>query len=68
MNVAVKKENYKTSYMNDRRYLGNKYKLLHFITKTVERECKDIKSVADIFSGTGAVSSAFMDKAVITKS
>lgn len=66
MNVAEKKENYKTSYINNRRYLGNKYKLLPFITKTVESECKGIKSVADIFAGTGAVSSAFTDKIVIT--
>lgn len=53
MNVAVKKENYKTSYINNRRYLGNKYKLLPFITKTVKNECENIKSVADIFAGTG---------------
>lgn len=66
MNVAVKKENYKTSYINNRRYLGNKYKLLPFITKTIESECYDIKSVADIFAGTGAVSSAFTDKIIIT--
>lgn len=58
--------NYKTSLINNRRYLGNKYKLLPFITKIVNSECKDINTVADIFAGTGAVSSAFMDKAIIT--
>lgn len=57
---------YKTSSINNRRYLGNKYKLLSFITKVVENECNDINIIADIFSGTGAVSSAFVDKAVIT--
>lgn len=57
---------YKTSSINNRRYLGNKYKLLPFITKVVEQECPDVVSVADIFAGTGAVSSAFMDKAIIT--
>lgn len=57
---------YKTSLINNRRYLGNKYKLLPFITKVVNEECCDIKSVADIFAGTGAVSSAFLDKSIIT--
>ena len=46
---------YKTSLINNRRYLGNKYKILPFITKVVNEECVDIQSVADIFSGTGAV-------------
>ena len=66
MSVAIKKENYKTSLINNRRYLGNKYKLLPFITKVVDKECSDIQSIADIFAGTGAVSSAFTDKINIT--
>lgn len=66
MSVAIKKENYKTSLINNRRYLGNKYKLLPFITKVVDKECSDIQSIADIFAGTGAVSSAFTDKIIIT--
>lgn len=66
MSVAIKKENYKTSLINNRRYLGNKYKLLPFITKVVDKECSDIQSIADIFAGTGAVSSAFTDKTIIT--
>lgn len=66
MSVAIKKENYKTSLINNRRYLGNKYKLLPFITKVVDKECSDIQSIADIFAGTGAVSSAFPDKIIIT--
>lgn len=57
---------YKESKINNRRYLGNKYKLLPFITKVVKNECKDIKSIADIFAGTGAVASAFTDKIIIT--
>ena len=57
---------YKTSTINNRRYLGNKYKLLPFITRVVEQECPQIETVADIFSGTGAVSSAFQDKTLIT--
>lgn len=64
--MVAEKKLYKTSLINNRRYLGNKYKLLPFITKVVSEECSDIKSVADIFAGTGAVSSAFKDKTIIT--
>ena len=64
--IAIKKEEYKTSYINNRRYLGNKYKLLPFIKGVVENECENIKSIADIFAGTGAVSSAFTDKIIVT--
>lgn len=56
---------YKTSYINNRRYLGNKYKLLPFINRVVDTECRNIESVADIFAGTGAVSSAFVDDKII---
>ncbi len=52
--------------INNRRYLGNKYKLLPFITEIVNTNCNKISSVADIFSGTGAVASAFTDKQIIT--
>jgi len=52
--------------INNRRYLGNKYKLLPFIKEVVDSECKDIEVFADIFSGTGAVASAFTDKKLIT--
>lgn len=62
----LEKKNYKTSLINNRRYLGNKYKLLPFIRDVVERECTNIEVVADIFSGTGAVASAFLDKKLIT--
>lgn len=57
---------YKTTAINNRRYLGNKYKLLPFITGVVNANCPDIRSVADIFSGTGAVASAFLNKRIIT--
>ncbi len=58
--------NIKFTAINNRRYLGNKYKLLPFITKVVDENCKDIHTFADLFAGTGAVSSAFIDKTVIT--
>ena len=66
MAIAVKTNEFKTSLINNRRYLGNKYKLLPFITGVVNDECPDITSIADIFAGTGAVSSAFTDKVIIT--
>lgn len=50
MSVAETKT-YKTSLINNRRYLGNKYKLLPFITKVVNDECSDIETIADIFAG-----------------
>ena len=56
----------KTTKINNRRYLGNKYKLLDFITSTVARECRGVNTVADIFAGTGSVASAFADKKLIT--
>ena len=69
-NIAEKEEvielPYKITKINNRRYLGNKYKLLPFITKVVEDECDNINTVADIFAGTGAVASAFTDKKLIT--
>ena len=56
----------KTTRINNRRYLGNKYKLLDFIRSTVANECNGINTVADIFAGTGSVASAFADKKLIT--
>lgn len=55
----------KSTAINNRRYLGNKYKLLPFITKVVNKNCHDINIFADLFAGTGAVSSAFIDKTII---
>lgn len=60
------KPTYKTTLINNRRYLGNKYKLLDFIKKVVNENCKNISTFADIFAGTGSVSSAFFDKKLIT--
>ena len=41
---------YKTTLINNRRYLGNKYKLLPFITQVAGRECQNIQVVADLFA------------------
>lgn len=47
--------------ISNRRYLGNKYKLLPFIKEVVENECTDVNTFFDVFAGTGAVASAFTD-------
>ena len=52
--------------IQSRRYLGNKFKLLDFLKVVVDENCLRAKTVADIFSGTGAVASAFTDKTLIT--
>lgn len=46
--MTATENTYKTSLINNRRYLGNKYKLLSFITSVVNGECADIETVADI--------------------
>lgn len=56
----------KQAQINNRRYLGNKFSLSEFIKNTVDLHCKNINTVVDIFSGTGAVASLFQDKTIIT--
>ncbi|MDR0822231.1 MAG: DNA adenine methylase, partial [Endomicrobium sp.] len=65
-NDASRKSNHRTTAINNRRYLGNKYKLLPFIQEIVDKHCSGIKSFADIFAGTGAVSTLFKNKTIIT--
>lgn len=55
----------RTFEINNRRYLGNKFKLLPFIRRIVDEECNDVASVFDAFSGTGSVSFAFRDKQLL---
>lgn len=45
--------------INNRRYLGSKYKLLGFIQDVVNENCKGIKTISDIFAGTGSVAYNF---------
>lgn len=62
----ISEPQYKTTKINNRRYLGNKYKLIPFIREIIDNNCKSINTIADIFAGTGAVASAFLDKKIIT--
>lgn len=52
--------------IQNRRYLGNKYKLLPFIEEVIKNECGEFSSFFDVFAGTGIVSSNFLDKKIIT--
>ena len=45
--------------LQNRRYLGNKYKLLGFIEDIVFEKCGKINSFCDIFAGTGVVGERF---------
>lgn len=53
-----------TFCINNRRYLGSKYKLLEFIKKVVSDNCETVKTVADIFGGTGVVANCFNDEEI----
>lgn len=48
--------------MQNRRYLGNKYKLLGFIEDIILEKCGVIESFCDIFAGTGIVGERFNNK------
>ncbi len=48
--------------IQNRRYLGNKFKLIGFITDIITEKCGKIESLCDIFAGTGVVGQKFNDK------
>lgn len=50
--------------IQNRRYLGNKYKLLEFIQEIINLKCEKIESFCDIFGGTGVVGDKFNSKEV----
>ena len=56
----------KIGEIQNRRYLGNKFKLLDFIKEVIDQHCSRIETIADIFSGTGAFASAFTGKIITT--
>lgn len=41
--------------IQNRRFLGNKFKLISFIKDVIQENCSDINIICDIFSGTGTV-------------
>jgi adenine-specific DNA-methyltransferase len=48
--------------LQNRRYIGNKQKLLNWIFSIIKQDCQDIKSFTDIFAGTGIVSSVAINE------
>jgi adenine-specific DNA-methyltransferase len=67
--VSVQKNNkhyfqlreFKTGHfqLQNRRYLGNKHKLLGFIEDIISEKCGSIDSLCDVFAGTGVVGARF---------
>ena len=52
--------------LHNRRYLGNKYKLIPFIKEVIKNNCKNVNTFFDVFSGTGVVAKAFSNYNLIT--
>lgn len=48
-----------TFSINNRKYIGSKYRLLHFLEKIIVSKVKNIKTFVDGFSGTGVVAHHF---------
>lgn len=48
--------------IQNRRYLGNKHKLLKIIDKIIQENCTNVKTFCDIFAGTGVVGNFFNKK------
>lgn len=47
--------------IENRRYIGNKFKLMSWIKDIMLAECADCQSLFDVFAGTGVVSSSLLD-------
>lgn len=45
--------------LQNRRYLGNKHKLLGFIEDIITEKCGSVDSLCDVFAGTGVVGARF---------
>ena len=50
--------------IQNRRYLGNKHKLLPLLKEIVKQNCNEFGSLCDIFAGTGVVGQAFNNKKI----
>ncbi len=49
----------KSFNIQNRRYLGNKFKLLNSIKELIKKKCGNHSSFIDLFSGTGVVANSF---------
>lgn len=52
---TIEKNNKIEISIENRRFLGNKFKLMSFIKDVIQENCSDINIICDIFSGTGTV-------------
>lgn len=48
--------------IQNRRYTGNKHKLMDWISKLIDENCPNCKSFFDVFAGTGCVSEYLFEK------
>ena len=48
--------------IQNRRYTGNKYKLMSWISELIFDNCKDCHSFFDVFAGTGSVTNYLFEK------
>lgn len=48
--------------IQNRRYIGCKYRLLPFIEEVIEKHCPGCQTFADLFGGTGVVAYCFNDR------
>ena len=55
----------KSFNIQNRRYLGNKFKLLNSIKELVTKKCGNYSSFIDLFSGTSVVANSFNSNKVI---
>lgn len=60
-NISLNKK-FEPFNIENRRYLGGKQKLLPFINDVVSENTSGIKSVADVFGGTGVVANMFREQ------
>ncbi len=61
LNFTNKEEQF---FIQNRRYLGNKYKLLDFLNEIINKKCLKFNSFCDIFAGTGVVGDRFNKNSV----
>ena len=48
--------------VENRRYVGNKYKLMYWINELIVDKCPNCKSFFDVFAGTGVVSKCLLNE------
>ena len=55
LNSLIFEEKIEKYSINQRRYLGNKYKVLNLIDKVIKEKVSQFETFCDIFAGTGVV-------------